>query len=171
MTMVKIATVEIGSGGAASINFTSIPQGYTDLVIKASLRLNSGSPEATFIAFNSSTSSFTGRYLYGTNGGASAGSLGRYIGSSSGSYTANTFNSTCIEIANYAGSSYKNFFIDNVTENNGAVADANIIAGLWSNTAAITSISLTSSSGANWVQYSTATLYGITKGSGGATVS
>jgi hypothetical protein len=33
-----IATVEVGSGGAADIEFTSIPATYTDLVVKLSVR-------------------------------------------------------------------------------------------------------------------------------------
>ena len=33
-TYVAIATVTVGSGGAASIDFTSIPATYTDLVVK-----------------------------------------------------------------------------------------------------------------------------------------
>jgi hypothetical protein len=37
-TMVKIDTVTVGSGGAASIEFTNIPQTYTDLQIVLSAR-------------------------------------------------------------------------------------------------------------------------------------
>ena len=37
-TFVKIATVTVGSGGAATIDFSSIPSTYTDLCIKHSLR-------------------------------------------------------------------------------------------------------------------------------------
>ena len=33
-----ISTITVGSGGAASIDFTSIPQTYTDLLVKISLR-------------------------------------------------------------------------------------------------------------------------------------
>jgi len=38
--MVAIQTVTVGSGGAANIEFTSIPQTYTDLVVVLSLRNN-----------------------------------------------------------------------------------------------------------------------------------
>jgi hypothetical protein len=37
-TFIKIASVTVGSGGAASMDFTSIPSTYTDLVIKVSTR-------------------------------------------------------------------------------------------------------------------------------------
>ena len=39
-TFKKIQTVTVGSGGAASIDFTSIPQTYTDLKIVLSARTN-----------------------------------------------------------------------------------------------------------------------------------
>jgi hypothetical protein len=38
-TYEAIATVEVGSGGAADIEFTSIPATYTDLVLKLSARI------------------------------------------------------------------------------------------------------------------------------------
>jgi hypothetical protein len=37
-TYEAIATVEVGSGGAADIEFTSIPATYTDLVVKVSFK-------------------------------------------------------------------------------------------------------------------------------------
>jgi hypothetical protein len=165
-----ISTVTVGSGGAANITFSSIPATYTDLLVKISVRNSSGGAVASYIALNGSTSNFSARYLYGSGSSTSSGTLARYIGSTKSDATANTFNSTDIYIPNYAGSTNKSYSVDNVDENNGTAADQNIIAGLWSDTAAITSIALTSATG-DWVQYSTASLYGITKGDGGATVS
>jgi hypothetical protein len=40
LTYTAIKTVTVGSGGAANIDFTSIPQTYTDLVLKVSARMN-----------------------------------------------------------------------------------------------------------------------------------
>jgi hypothetical protein len=65
-------------------------------------------------------------------------------------------------IPNYASSNYKSFSIDSVTENNGTVAYQIMHAGVWSNTAAITSLTITAAGG-NLAQYSTATLYGVYK--------
>jgi len=42
MTMTHISTVQVGAGGAASINFTSIPQTGTDLALVMSGRLSAG---------------------------------------------------------------------------------------------------------------------------------
>jgi hypothetical protein len=38
-TYEAIATVEVGSGGTANIEFTSIPATFTDLIVKAKLEL------------------------------------------------------------------------------------------------------------------------------------
>ena len=76
--------------------------------------------------------------------------------------TANTFASSDLYIPNYAGSTYKSFSIETVQEANQAEVYMNMIAGLWSNTAAIDSITLTPYS-YSIAQYSTAYLYGIKK--------
>jgi hypothetical protein len=84
--------------------------------------------------------------------------------------TASTFNNAELYIPNYAGSTNKSFSVDSVNENNATLVDTAIMAGLWANTAAITSISIAGFS-QSITQYSTASLYGILKGSGGASVS
>ena len=54
-TMVKLQTVTVGSGGASSIDFTNIPQTYTDLKIVLSARTNRASQTFDFVSvvFNS----------------------------------------------------------------------------------------------------------------------
>ena len=170
-TFVKIASVTVGSGGASSISFTSIPSTYTDLVLKVSARTtrNDGITfDGLAITFNSSSSGYTNRMVYG-DGSAAASLVGStsfiswgYATGNTG-VTANTFGSLDAYIPNYAGSTYKSVSLDSASENNGTSAIAALSAGLWSNTAAITSISMipTSTAGINFMQYSTATLYGI----------
>jgi len=172
-TMTLISTVTVGAGGASTIDFTSIPQTYTDLKLYVSTRTTSSGAvgEVAYITLNGSTSSFTGRYLQGSGSATSSGSLGRFAAlSTDGSATANTFSNNEIYIANYAGSTYKAFSGDAVVENNATTSYQELLANLWSNTAAITSITLNTSGGV-FAQYSTVSLYGILKGSGGATVS
>lgn len=41
-TYIKIGSVEVGAGGASSIDFSSIPATYTDLVLKMSARVSTG---------------------------------------------------------------------------------------------------------------------------------
>ena len=171
-TLVKIQTVTVGSGGASSIDFTSIPQTYTDLVIKLSARFNS-SNTLVKITYNSNTSSYTRRQLVGENSSASSYSASdafvAYIDGTD--QTASTFSNTEIYIPNYTSSNYKSSSIDTVKENNSSTAwVAALNANLWSNTAAITSISLSDLSGtASFVQYTTATLYGVSVTGSGTT--
>jgi len=161
-TYEAIATVEVGSGGAASISFTSIPGTYTDLLIKLSAR---GSASGNWIEldakFNASSSNFTSRYLYGFDTTIGSATYTDQIAWITGaSAIASIFGNTEIYIPNYASANNKSVSADIVTENN-SVNGLNILnAQLWSNSAAITSIELTPTSG-TLNQYSTATLYGI----------
>jgi hypothetical protein len=171
-TYEAIATVEVGSGGAASIEFTSIPNTFTDLLLKASLRStnNAGDYDPVKININSSSSDFSGKILYGT--GSSAGSetpsgadatVSTYT--SNANNTASTFGNIEIYIPNYTSTSNgKSISIDGVSENNATAALASLSAKLWNpaTQAAITSIKLLPYSGVKlFTQYSTATLYGI----------
>ena len=56
-TFTKIASVSVGAGGASSIDFTSIPSTYTDLVVKVSYRTTDATNTGTLIStFNNDTS-------------------------------------------------------------------------------------------------------------------
>jgi hypothetical protein len=165
-TYTLISSVTVGAGGAASIDFTSIPATYTDLVLKVSSRSSGTSVGNLYATFNGSSSSYSSKYLQGSGTGTASGNgpstfLGFGIVNTS-SQTSNTFASTDIYVPNYAGSTNKSLSVDGVSENNASDAYARLVADLWSNTSAITSISITPESGyGNFVQYSTAYLYGI----------
>lgn len=175
MTMTLVSTVTVGAGGAASIDFTSIPQTGTDLLVVLSLR-NSATASSTELRFNGNSSGYSFRRLYGSGSSATSDTLSSqtnidiYGALTSTSQTSNTFSNVAVYVPNYAGSTNKSVSIDTVTENNATAAVQAIYAGLWANTSAITSVSFGNYAG-NFVQYSTASLYTITKGSGGATVS
>ena len=177
-TFELISTTTLGSN-ASSISLTSIPDTYTDLQVVVSARATGGSYPAEsawslFVGFNGSTSSFSARMLNGTGSSVSSISTARYIGWITGlAATSNTFASNTIYIPNYAGSTNKSFSGDGVTENNATAGYQRIAAGLWSNTAAITSIQFTVEDGlgGDFVTGTTVSVYGILKGSGGATVS
>lgn len=170
-TFELIASSTVGSGGAANIDFTSIAGTYTDLCLKLSLRTDRASViDQLKITFNNSGTGYTGIILYNgnssvgseTNTAATGGStylIGNYIDGASA--TSSTFGNGEIYIPNYAGSSNKSVSLDMVQENNAAGGYSSLTAGLWSNTAAITSVKLQSANSANFVQYSTAYLYGV----------
>lgn len=168
-TYEAIATVTVGGGGAANIEFTSIPQTYTDLALFFSSKAaRAGSPPFTTVVmtFNASTTGYSSRTIIGDGSTASSNT-----GSSSGinnmqtSAVGNTniFGSQFIYIPNYTSTTInKSVSIDSVSEINATGAYAQFTAGLLSNTAAITSIKLAEPNGpSDWTQYTTATLYGI----------
>jgi hypothetical protein len=165
LQLYKIATIEVGSGGASSMIFSSIPQGYTDLKITFSARSEGTSTTAALLRLNGSSANGSNRGLEGNGVTAIT-----YVDSSQsyagnivpGNYTVNTFCNNEIYIPNYTSSNYKSSSVDTVTENVATIyALQNIQANLWSNTAAVTSISLIPNGTNNFAQYTIATLYGI----------
>ncbi len=178
MAITRIAQVDVGAGGATTIAFTSIPATYTDLQLVVSTRLASVSTGNFQLIVNSDTSNAvqSHRTLEGT--GSAAQSLNgsavvyfAYLGKVPGTdTTASTFGNATIYIPNYAGATNKSISVDNVTENNATAAWQGIFAGLRADTGAITSLTI-QGQGNTLAQYSSATLYGISKsGATGATV-
>lgn len=164
-TFTKISSISVGSGGAASISFTSIPATYTDLCIKICARTtNAYFRDSVSIQPNGATTNKTNLFLIGQGTTSSAGPQSDIYVEIEGSTgtTTNVFGSADIYIADYASNHNKTFSIETVTENNGASSNALCLtAGLWSSSAAITS--LTFLGGGSFMQYSTAVLYGIKK--------
>lgn len=166
-----IASSTVGSGGTSSIDFTSIPQTYTDLFIVLSARtVNQGNVR---LNLNSSASGFSTRTLYVTGAGAPASftatvELGRATFSSDTPST--NFGAMQVHLPNYRSGVSKPFSADcfAASYNGGFVM---ITAGVWANNTAISSLSLLPPSGTTFLEYTTAYLYGILVGSGGATVS
>ena len=150
----------------ASFDFTSIPATYTDLFLKLSYRgtWTGGVGNSVSLSLNGLATNFTSRYLQGAGSGTpSSGTGTQYAGNvTTAAATASTFSSDEIYFTNYAGSTYKSYSVDSVTENNATQAYATFIAGLWSNTAAINRVTITNDIG-NFVTYSSASLYGILK--------
>lgn len=167
MSFELIETVEVGAGGAASIEFTSIPQDGTDLVLKLSLRA-SVDYFLCLVSFNTDgNTNLSGVELRG-NGSSTTSANGASAYTSlmnESTTTANTFSNSEIYISNYTSSSAKSISQDEVTENNATDAYQFISAVLWDNNAAITSIKIDPavfSGGAEFVQHSTASLYKVT---------
>lgn len=166
-TFELIASTTVGSGGAASIDFTSIPSTFTDLMLVTSCRSNRAAAAADLrFRLNGNTSSiYSYRQLYGFSGGAGSDTttttfavIGQTPAASS---TASTFDNSSVYIPNYAGSTNKSYSIDNAWENNSASAwQLNLFAGLFASTTAVSSISVYISTG-SFVEHSTAYLYGV----------
>jgi len=165
LTYTAIETVTLSSA-QSSIEFTSIPQTYTDLAILYSLRSNRASQvnSSGRVLFNGSTSNYSYREIVGTGSavGNNSGSNGALIYIPASTATGSTFGNALVYIPNYAGSNNKSYSVDFVAENNAINIDGQgLSVGLWSDSSAITSVKVEEANGANFVQYSTATLYGI----------
>jgi hypothetical protein len=161
-TYTLINKTTLGSS-ATSITFSSIPNTYTDLLVKVSARSDISEIYGNaLLRFNGSSSNYSIRALQGS--GASAVSYSTtqiefmQVGNSA---TSNTFGNAEIYIPNYAGSNYKSVSLDSVGENNSTTAYARLTAGLWSDTSAITSIAITPLDTTNWLSGSSFYLYGI----------
>lgn len=157
MAMELIETIEVGAGGAASIEFTSIPQDGVDLLLLVSDRT---SATGGFLTINGSAiSAFSAVYLQGNGSGSSSSTATNalVIGGFT-SYTANTFGSGQVYVSNYTSTTNKSISIEGVSENNATSSLQRITAASYSTSSAVTSIGLTN---ATFSQYSTASLYKI----------
>jgi hypothetical protein len=175
MTMQLIETKTLLSA-AASIEFTSIPQDGTDLLVIGGLRSSSGlnlGQVGVFMNINGVSTNRTIRRLYGISSitGSDSGTGGGLRATlPTSTSTANTFSSLQIYFTNYSGATNKSFSLDNVSENNSTVDyELDMVAHLWSSTDAITTLTFTDGTGANFVSGSSLSLYKITKGSDGIT--
>jgi len=163
------STVTVGAGGAASIDFTSIAASWTDLRIVASLKgAGTGYTDSVSrIAFNSDLGGTTYSWTWlrgdGSSAGSGRGTSGPYCrGYQSGSQAGNQPSFYIADIFSYAGSTNKTVLVEASADLNGSGYVYRMV-NLWQNTAAITSISLSSPNGDNLVAGSTATIYGILK--------
>jgi hypothetical protein len=166
----SLATTTVGSGGTSTITFSSIPQTYTHLQIRAIARENSGAGTAIndlFVRFNSdSGANYRYHYLRGSNTTSSAGTAGSQtyawaLGAPQAGSTANVFSAGICDILDYTNTNKYTTTRSIVgTDLNTTSGIVDFISNLWLNTAAITSITITTG-GNNFAQYSSFALYGI----------
>lgn len=168
VTYVPIASQTLGAS-AASVTFSSIPQTYTDLVLRLSMRndevggvpyndmallingVNSGGLYSrTSVVKDTSTATSTRQ--------TSANFFVLTNGSPNNSATANTFNSAEFYFPNYTGTAPKPMSGVYAHENNSTTQYMAGVAGLFSSSSAITSITL---SNGPFVAGSSFHLYGI----------
>jgi hypothetical protein len=160
------------ASSAASVTFSSIPATYTDLVVRASIRSDRAAVnDGLFLTFNSDTASvYSATSLYVNN--STTVLSGRANGTPSDTFyyytdganaTSNTFSNTELYIPSYTASQNKPLSLTSMAEGNTTNFSMGANAGLWRNTAAMTSINIVSFVGANFVTGSSFYLYGIKK--------
>jgi hypothetical protein len=167
----SIATVTVGSGGAANIEFASIPGGFQHLQIRVVARSthNSGTAGAgnyMNVQFNSDTgSNYSYHNLSGNGASASAAGLSSQTAIyfqriAHASESTSVFGVGIIDILDYAAASKNRTvrMLGGVDNNGGGRVD--LTSGAWLSTNAITSVKLTPQT-ADFAQYTTAALYGV----------
>lgn len=167
-TYKALSTVTVGVGGVSSVTFSNIPQTYTDLVIKMSVRTTRGG-------------TYEGGIGIGINGNTSSGyswrtieSQGTSLSSNNTSYeqdwtsripasltTAGIFSNLEVYIPNYTNSNTKSYFSDGSGENNSSTASLTLLTGSQTSSLPITSLVIHDQSNTLLPQYSTITIYGV----------
>ena len=169
--MTLIATATVGGTNPTFIDFSNIPQTFTDLNLVFSLRTTINLQyQDVNLYFNDNGSGYSSRRLFVTVGGAASSTTGTgTVAAGGATSTSNTFSNGSCYIPNYTSANNKTYSIDVATETNASVAFSEIVAARWANTAAITKIALVSDT-PTFIQGSTVSLYGILKGSSGGVV-
>jgi hypothetical protein len=157
----SIQTVTVGSGGASSISFTSIPSTYSHLQIRVIAR-SSSNPQVN-LRFNSDSGSNYTEHQVGGNGTAAsaygAGSL-NLMPQGPVASTTSVFAGFVIDILDYANTNkFKTIRGLNGYDQNGS-GFIGLYSNLWRNTAAVSNIELLANVG-SFAQYSSFALYGI----------
>lgn len=155
-----VSTVIVGSGGASSIQFTSIPQSGNDLILLVSLRQSDTSNMYSgSITVNGSTP-VAAAYLSSvfSSVGSGTGSSNFTAFTNPSTTLTNTFSNGELLFLNYSKIQAKTAITRSVFETNSASNGGQIInSGVYSSTAAITSIAI---NGRNtFLEHSTASLY------------
>lgn len=163
-----LSTVTVGSGGVASITFSSIPATYKHLQIRWLARDNFAS-DASDVAmrFNSdSGANYSWHQLVGDGSTAAAYAstsqtlmrAGFVAGSTAGS---NVFAPTVLDLLDYANTS-KNKTVRNLAGyDKNTAGSIGLQSGSWMNTAAINTISITPRVGTTFSEFSQFSLYGV----------
>jgi hypothetical protein len=158
----SIETVTVGSGGAASISFTSIPQTYTHLQIRGIAKAVNNE-QGYFLQINGDTASnYTSHLLYGDGSSALAFANNSWGGIDLASTSSSQFGPMVVDILDYTNTNkFKTVRSLGGVDNNGS-GYINFFSGLWRNTNAVTSISIKEIlGGGNITQFSSFALYGI----------
>ncbi len=164
----SIATVTVGAGGQSTVSFTSIPSTFKHLQLRCLARTTGAvDNDVALLTFNSDTgTNYSAHDLRGNGGVMAAGGypsqtsmyLQRFAG---GNQTSGRFGVVIADILDYANTSkYKTLRDIGGYDFNGT-GNIYLASGLWMNTNAITSMSMTPAQGGVWAQYTQFALYGI----------
>ena len=163
-TYESIATTTLGSA-QATVTFSSISGSYTDLILVCVARSATAAANDTYLmTFNGDSSTLYSRTrLLAT--GSTASSARRttapnidFEGLSGNNAASGTFMNAIVQLQNYSNTTTNKTSLIRQNDANNFVV---VTVGLYRSSSAITSITLNTSSGANFMAGSTFTLYGI----------
>lgn len=162
----SIATLSVGSGGQANVEFTSIPSTYKHLQIRGIIRTNRALGYDTMKITANGSTSYSAHQLSGdgaTPQGAGNGSRTSidYNTIAGNNATASVFAGVIIDVLDYANTTTnKTFRYLNGYDSNGSGYIA-LSSGALLSTSAISSIKIEPQSGTLLQQYTTFALYGL----------
>ena len=173
--MFPISTITVGSAGAASVTFSSIPQTYTHLQVRAFSKSNYSAGtdlDGCSLRFNSDSGSNYADHWIIANGSAvnAGGDINRsYMAlyqQNNNTYSVSSFAVGIIDILDYTNTNkFKTTRTLGGSDTNGTgneKGSLSLWSGLWRSTSAITSITLQSGAmNRGFPQYSQFALYGI----------
>jgi hypothetical protein len=140
---------QVLASSAASVTFSSIPATYTDLVLRMSTRMTTGTFGEFSVVFNSDSSAlYSNTNLYGSGSAANSyrnsnsSSIYGILNTEGSSQTGSTFSNNELYIPNYTASQSKPVSAFGVTENNATTAYIFANAGLYRSNTAINSITI-----------------------------
>lgn len=161
-----LASVTVGSGGVASVSFTGIPSTYKHLQLRAIARTTrtGSSVDTLFAKINNDTANYYTHGLIGNGSAASAysdnGNPNYFSLATAASATSNAFSGAIWELLDYSNTTKnKTIRVLHGYEDN-STGSMRLTSSLWSNTAAVSSVTIYSSSG-NLAEYSSFALYGV----------
>jgi len=162
----SIATVTVGSGGASSVDFTSIPSTYQHLQIRYTARQNASPIGQVFFRVNSDTGgNYSSHNFYGDGSGVAPNSYTSDNYSRTGllggtSLASNIFGVAIIDVFDYANTNkFKTTRTLSGIDANGS-GYVWYTSSNWRSTSAVTSLSFFAEHG-NFIQNTEFALYGI----------
>jgi len=165
----QIATTTVGAGGTSLISFTSIPQTYTHLQIRA-LNFSSNPAAGGVYRFNNdtTTTNYYDHFLYSTGTGGTPTSAGSDANASyapffQGGSSSTAPGSMVIDILDYTNTNkYKvSKQLVGYTNTSPSAMYLGLISNLWESTSAINRIDFTAGSAGTFSQYTQFSLYGV----------
>jgi len=157
-TYVALQTQTLGTA-AASVTFSSIPQGYTDLVLVASGTATAGNVNANLRFNGDSSALYSDTYISGTGSAAQSARHSNitlmYL--QGYGWWDQSQGNTIVHIMNYSNTTTNKTVLSRANFSNNGVSAT---VGLWRSTAAITSVEFRADS-STFTAGSTFTIYGI----------